>query len=577
LILSFNGSKLKHLNYPLTLLLLMTTIYHLTHASSWAEHTLAQLSRRQKIGQCLMVGALSTENQSEFSESLASMLVKTPYHLTQSDVESYIRDYQVGGVIFLFKSTPERHVALTNHFQHMSELPLLIALDAEWGVNMRLDNTVRYPRAMTLGALHDETVCYEIGRQIGIECATLGIHINFAPVVDVNSNPANPVIHDRSFGQDAEKVARCAILFMYGLQSAGVMACAKHFPGHGDTDIDSHIALPYLKHTREQLHEIELYPFKQLIAHGVDAVMLAHLLVPALTHDVTPTSLSYKVVTQLLKHELNFGGLVITDGLGMEAVRADRELGQPELEAFLAGHDIILLPVDVPAAVARIEKALIDELISEQELDKRVLKILRAKEKAGLHQHRLVDWQQAEKIINDPAAAQLADTAFSRAITIVKNENNLLPITPESAPHTLIVTVGTASDPFKNVAPCCALGAHPSSTELAALATAADKYEQIIFAIAHMNKFIAHNFGIDPTIIDAMRAIKNTGKRTAVILFGTPYALSLVPEHDALMIAFEDVPATLNASAQTLVGLHHACGKLPVSVDSYPAGFGLTL
>lgn len=352
-------------------------------SGDWARATLKSLTLREKIGQLFMVAAISSPEQKE--EALASSLLKCPYRMDQEYIEYLIREYNVGGVIFLYKSTPEKQIDLTNRYQALSKTPLLIGQDCEWGLSMRLEGAIQFPRNVYLGAMKNKQLIYALGNEIGRQCKAIGVHINFAPVVDVNTNPKNPVIGSRSFGDDPVHVAQAGLLMMRGLQDAGVMACAKHFPGHGDTSVDSHFALPVVPHDRERLNSVELVPFRCLIDAGVGAVMSAHIAVPALEKEaLRPSSLSYAVITQLLEKELHFQGLKITDGLGMQALTNHYAPGEIELQAFLAGNDILLCPLDVPKAVALIEHAIESGKFSIDELEKRVLKILKAKEWAGV-------------------------------------------------------------------------------------------------------------------------------------------------------------------------------------------------
>jgi len=280
-------------------------------------------------------------------------------------------------------SSPEKQAELTAYYQSISTTPLLIGQDLEPGriMSARFPTLPPFPSAMELGAIGDEQIIYNIGKEIGTFCNKVGVNINFAPVADVNNNPNNIVIGDRSFGENPDHVAKKAATFMRGLQDAGVLACAKHFPGHGDTDVDSHHALPHIPHDRKRLDNVELYPFKQLIKKGIDAVMTAHLCVPALEPKKdNPTSLSYKVVTNLLRNELGFEGLIITDALDMQGVRTTHKPGETELRALLAGNDILLCPVDIPEAVDLIKQALVNGNLSHETLDQHVLRILLAKE-----------------------------------------------------------------------------------------------------------------------------------------------------------------------------------------------------
>ncbi|MDR3551172.1 MAG: glycoside hydrolase family 3 N-terminal domain-containing protein [Candidatus Babeliales bacterium] len=337
---------------------------------------LMQLTLDQKIGQLMVVAAVSDPAMN------AEFMQEAVHTMDVQSIKKLITDYHVGGVIFLGMSELEKQFALTQDFQQLSAIPLLVCMDFEWGLTMRLRDAMMFPRNDVLGLLSplQDDLIYQMGYEIGKQCKALGVHLNLAPVVDVNNNPKNPVINSRSFGADKELVAHKAILYMQGLQDAGIMACAKHFPGHGDTDVDSHYDLARITHARERLDDIEFFPFKKLIKAGCMAIMIAHLEVSALEpREYLPTSLSHAVVTALLKDEFDFKGLIITDSLGMVGVTKYHQPGELELEALQAGNDILLCPVDVPKAVAIIKQAISQGRFSEQELDKRVLKVLKFK------------------------------------------------------------------------------------------------------------------------------------------------------------------------------------------------------
>jgi len=336
--------------------------------SVWIEKILASLSLEQKIAQLMVVAVRSDKTFEKAND---------PINI--DEVMELILKYGVGGIIFLGKNTFEITRDWIRSFQRMSKVPLLVCLDAEWGLGMRLANTMSFPRNNILGNA-DSAVVRCIAGEIGRQLALIGVHMNFAPVIDVNNNPNNPVIGSRSFGDNPVTVADKGIAFMLGLNDAGILSCAKHFPGHGDTEADSHITLPLIAHDKDRLRSIELYPFVELIRRGVPAVMTAHLAIPALESDSSlPSSLSYNIITNLLKKELGFEGLVITDALDMRGVTNGYKPGDIELRALLAGNDILLCPLDVPEAILLIKKAVENGKISEQEIDIRVKKILAAK------------------------------------------------------------------------------------------------------------------------------------------------------------------------------------------------------
>ncbi len=341
---------------------------------------ISELSLDEKIGQLIMIAAISAPDLNP------NYMHPNPYHLDPAYTKNMITHYHVGGVIFLGAGTPQQQIAVTHTLQSIATHPLLIGLDAEWGLSMRhVKDVIRFPRASTLGTLapNNENLIYEIGKEIGNHCAALGVHINFAPVADVNSNPNNPIINARSFGTSPQHVADAATLFMHGMQAAGILTCAKHFPGHGDTSFDSHRTFGTLSHSKKRLQKIELPPFQALIDHGVDSVMIAHLAVPALAEKANiPATTSHKIITHLLRENMNFTGLVITDGLGMRGITNLYNSAQVAVKALKAGVDLLLCPVDVPQAIEGIKHALQNGQLSESELDSHVERVLQAKRKA---------------------------------------------------------------------------------------------------------------------------------------------------------------------------------------------------
>ncbi|MHB1106529.1 MAG: glycoside hydrolase family 3 protein, partial [Lutibacter sp.] len=330
--------------------------------TKWVDSILNKMTIDEKIGQLFMVQAYSNKDEKH-----------------RNSIDSLIKNYHIGGLIFM-QGTPEKQALLTNNFQSASKIPLLIGFDGEWGLDMRLKDTYRFPWNMTLGAITDNKLLEDFGAQLGKHCNRMGIHINFAPVVDININPENPIIGNRSFGENRENVTQKALAFVKGMQSENVLSNAKHFPGHGDTATDSHKSLPILNFDFERLDSIELYPYKELINNNLTSVMVAHLSVKGLEENKDcPTSLSYQVITKLLKEKLNFEGLILTDALNMKGVSNYSEFGDINLEALLAGNDMLLIPTDVPLAIDNIKSALGDNIITEERINYSVRKILKAK------------------------------------------------------------------------------------------------------------------------------------------------------------------------------------------------------
>ena len=328
----------------------------------WVDSVMQTLDASERIAQLINVAAYSNRDHS-FEDSISAV----------------IEQYKIGGLIF-FQGGPVRQARLTNRYQSESEIPLLISIDAEWGLGMRLDSTISFPYHMALGAIQNDSLIYELGAEIGRQCKRLGIHVNFAPVVDVNNNARNPVINYRSFGENPQSVARKGILFANGMQDQGIIATAKHFPGHGDTDTDSHYDLPQLPHSKARLNEVELVPFKSLINAGVGGVMVAHMNIPSLdSTENLPSTLSRPIVTGLLKDELGFDGLIMTDALNMKGVTKYYKPGEVDIEALIAGNDLLLFSEDVGAVLEEVQKALKEKRITQKEIDAKCRKVLEAK------------------------------------------------------------------------------------------------------------------------------------------------------------------------------------------------------
>src|SRR5690606_26031321 len=327
----------------------------------WVDSVFRTLSPDEKIAQLIMVAAYSNRDKSHEQEIL-----------------KLIRDQKVGGLVF-FQGGPVRQSRLINTYQEASKVPLLMAMDAEWGLGMRLDSTISYPYQMTLGAISNDSLIYKMGAEVARQMKRAGLHFNFAPVADINNNPNNPVINFRSFGEDKNNVARKATTYMRGMQDHGILATAKHFPGHGDTDTDSHYALPQIAHSRKRLDDIELYPFREMIKAGVGGIMVAHLNVPALDPSGVPSTLSKPIVTDLLRKELGFKGLIVTDAMNMRGVTAGNTPGVVDKDAILAGNDLLEFTEDVPRAISEIRKAISEGKITQQEIDTRCRKILAVK------------------------------------------------------------------------------------------------------------------------------------------------------------------------------------------------------
>ncbi|MDP3889471.1 MAG: glycoside hydrolase family 3 N-terminal domain-containing protein [bacterium] len=547
---------------------------------TWEHLILQRMSIEEKLGQLFMITSVADPQSCS-----QTFLDSSPYIIDQPSVEQIIKQYHVGGIIFLGIITPKKQIKLEESFQSISKIPLLIGQDLERGC-MRLKNGLRFPRAMTLGALteDDKQLIYELGKEIGGECHALGIHINFAPVADVNNNPRNVIINDRSFGENKKDVARKSILFMRGLQDAGILACAKHWPGHGDTDVDSHVTLPRINHTKERLKDIELYPFKKLIDAGVSAVMCAHLEIPAFEPQIgLPASLSKTIVTDLLRNQFQFNGLIVTDALGMQGVTKNFKSGELELHALLAGNDLLIAPVDLPSAVAHIKQALANGILTEAELDTHVLKILKVK-KWVLHNQRT-----QKPYVSSVHAQELQEKIYRAAITLVKNEEHILPLSPsdEIIP---IITIGDSSDnvfyqTLSNylLVSLHEMPPHPTTNDLETMLEKLRPAQKIIICVYGSNKIITieeqslHAGAQDTTSVTYLiNALQKQNKKIIVVAFESPYNLALYQNAHALIAAYENVESAQRIAALTIIGTHTPRGRLPVTAcAALPAGLGL--
>ena len=412
---------------------------HSDQAARWADSVMQTLTFDEMIGQLMVVRANYPGK---------------PYNDT---IDSYIKNYNIGGVTF-FGGHPSLQAQQTNHWQSLAKTPLFISIDAEWGPAMRLDSIMAFPYQMTLGAINDDSLIYRMGLAVARQCRQLGLQINFAPVVDINSNPDNPVIHMRSFGENPEDVARKGIMYMKGMQDGGLIVTAKHFPGHGDTGTDSHLSLPVITNSRQRLDSTELYPYRRLIEAGLDGIMIAHLYVPSLEKkENTPSTLSNSIVTGLLRNELGFKGLIVTDALDMKAVANNNHPGEIELKALLAGNDILLLSAKVPEAIKRIKEAAKKGDISPDLIKEHCRRILMYKYKAGLDTVRPVNTNGLYERLNDPEDELLCRKLFESSVTIVKNNEDLIPLTNLDTLRIASVSAGYGiTTPFQERLACYA-------------------------------------------------------------------------------------------------------------------------
>ncbi len=536
---------------------------------AWVDSVFNSLTAEERIAQLFMVAAYSNRDSNHLKE-----------------LDSLVCNYKIGGLIF-FQGGPLRQAHMTNLLQSYSKTPMLIAMDCEWGLAMRLDSTVKFPRQMTFGAAGNDTLVYEMGAEIASQFRRLGMHINFAPSVDVNNNPLNPVIGSRSFGENKQRVAKMGIEYMNGLQDNGILACAKHFPGHGDTDSDSHKTLPIINKSTERMDTLELYPFREMIRNGVGSMMVAHLYIPA--YDTTTnqaSTLSSKVVKDLLQDTLGFQGLIFTDALNMKGVSQFYEPGDVALRALLAGNDVLLFAENVPLAIDKIKIAVAEGRISMEEIDRRCKKVLRAKAWAGLNNYKPIELKNLYADLNTVKSEVIIRKAFSSAITVVSNKNNLLPLKNLDKLNIACVSIGdTSQNVFFSRAKdyasvkCFNIKSDADTVKFAELHALLQGFNLVVINIQNTNSQPARNYGITEQTVKFINRISD-GRKIVLNVFGNPYTLTRIPGAelaDAVVVSYEENNFTMDYTAQLLFGGIGAQGKLPVNVNElYRMSAGLS-
>lgn len=517
----------------------------------------------EKIGQLFMVAAYSNKGEAH---------VKS--------VEDLISKYHIGGLIF-FQGTAHKQLALTNYYQSMSKTPLFIGIDGEWGLNMRLKDTRKYPYSMTLGSLQSDSLIYEMGVEIGKECKAMGIHINFAPVADVNSNPKNPIINFRSFGENKDLVARYSLAYGKGMQDQGVMACAKHFPGHGDTDKDSHKSLPKLNHSKARLDSIELYPFKYLFDNGIMSTMVAHINIPSVDNRKNrAASISDKVVKDILRKELGFKGLSFTDALNMKGVSSYYPAGELELIAYEAGNDILLFPENIPSAVKKIKKAISSGRLSMTDLNNRIRKILVYKKWCGLDTYKAPIDKNLDAVLHSKKGNEIIESIAKNSICLVSNEGGILPLSNDNT-KTATVVIGKHNKSYfldeidnKIESTRYFLSRNTTSSKAAVLKSKLSKYKRVIFSFQESKIWSTVSFGYNSEVYKLVNSISST-KESVVVAFANPYILKRLPKCPNILVAYQDDKPFQKSAAQIVLGSFKAKGKLPVSAGKYKSGSGV--
>jgi beta-glucosidase-like glycosyl hydrolase/CubicO group peptidase (beta-lactamase class C family) len=538
-------------------------------ANHWVDSVYNTLSDTQKIAQ-LMVVRLS-----------AIDAVTGKISFFDQQVESDIRRFNVGGIC-LFQGGPKQQAVFINHFQEIAQTPVLFSIDAENGLGMRMDSVGALPRQMMLGAVQDPQLIYTFGKTVAEQCKRMGIQVNYAPVVDVNNNPDNPVINDRSFGEDPHRVAELGIQYMKGLQDNGVLATAKHFPGHGDVSVDSHFDLPVINKNRRQLDSMELYPFRKLFEAGIGSVMIGHLFVPAIdSREHRPTSISINTVTTLLRKQMLFTGLSFTDALEMKGVSKYFPDGDASVESLIAGNDMLCLPGDVTLSIEKIFKAIKEKKLKWKDLNARVKRVLTAKYQLGLSNWQPVDTAHLVEDLNKDVP-ELYRNVAKQAITLVRRSDR--PFPGPTAKRVAYIGFGLTDDNAFSKRMRNDFHANTyyfdygldSVKAAAAFELLRNRYDMIVVGLHNINRYPVHDFGISTAALQLLQKLDHQAGAVTFV-FGNPYALKYVCDASVLVECYDDNEITQAVAADWLNGKFLAKGHLPVSVcNGLKAGFGIT-
>lgn len=536
----------------------------------WVDSIMNSLNTRERIAQLFMVACYPSLG---------------PKHVDK--IVAHIEQDKIGGLLFSV-GHPMQIAQMINYFQTISEVPMLMSIDGEWGIAMRVDSTPRFPRQMALGAIQDNRLIYEMGVEVAKQCITLGLQLNFAPVLDVNNNPNNPVINTRSFGENKYKVAEKGAAYTHGMQDYGIHTSAKHFPGHGDTDKDSHNELPQLNQTAKHIDTLELYPFKQLIAEGINGIMVGHLDVPALdnTPDV-PATLSKKIIADLLIDSLGYKGLVYTDALNMKGITKNEDSKKIPLRALMAGCDILLQPKEVKNAIDEIERAIDSGLITKDKINYHCQKVLRAKYESGLYKDLLTKTDELTERLNSPNAQALNYRLAEAALTLIENQNDILPLKRMDTLKIVYLEIGEERgatfraqlQQYTDVM-SYSMPKKASKAIYDKVAKQLQPYNLIIVGYHDTDSRPQYNFGVDSLSFAFVEKLA-ASKKVIFNFFGTPYGITKMKNpknYAAIMVSYNNSNEAQNRTAQAIFGGVKVNGTLPVSIGNrYSEGFGIEL
>ena len=521
----------------------------------WVDSIYNSLSIDQKIGQLFTIWVATKQGPEKMDE-----------------VSSIIKKNHLGGLIFSLGNINDQ-AKYTNEFQSISKVPLLIGMDAEWGIGMRLDDAFSFPYNMTLGALNDNSLIYRVGKRIGVHAKRIGVHINFAPVTDINTNPNNPIIGSRSFGEDKINVTMKSLSYLKGMQSEGIMGSAKHFPGHGDTSTDSHKTLPIINFSAKRINDVELFPYKQLIKNNLSTVMVAHMEVPSLEKEPKmPSTLSKNIISKLLKKKLKFEGLVITDAMDMKGVVDFNKNQSADVSALLAGNDVLLMPDDLDESTKSIKNAIKDGTITEKRLKYSVKKILMAKYKAGLHKNNKVDLKNIVEDMNSNIDKLLFEEITEKSITLIKNDNDILPLKDVSSKIAFLEMGDSNSDEFFKMLNHYTKVDKVQYDSKAELLRTLKPYKTVIVGFHKSNKSPFDPYKFSKTEIETLELLSKN-KNVILNVFAKAYALMDVDMTNvsSVLVSYQNNVTAQNKSAQIIFGALPAVGRLPVSINKkYP-------
>ncbi len=535
--------------------------------SRWVDSVFSSISDEERIAQLMVIRTSAPGSGG-----------KAVFY--NDKVDSLVKLYNVGGVC-LFQGTPTEQAELLNRIQGMAKTPIMVTVDGEWGLGMRFAGVQSFPYQLTMGAMNDKALVYRVGKAIADQCLRMGIHVNYAPVIDVNNNAKNPVIGYRSFGENREKVAEFGTSIMLGMQDAGVMACAKHFPGHGDVEVDSHYDLPVINKTREQLDSLELFPFRALFKNGIGSVMIAHLYIPSIDNTANrATSLSSNNVTTLMREELGYQGLTFTDALEMKGVAKYYPGGEAAVQSIIAGNDMLCLPEDVPATIAAIRKAIEEGRLTWQQVYDKCKRVLASKYEYVAGKTGTIDTTHLNADLNKDVDI-LRKSVAEKALTLLRQEAGWAPI-PKETGNTLLIQAGGAAggalalDVQNRGGDVLYVSLKGEGLPEALSMAGKAKYKKVIVALAGLGRSPASRFGISPALEVGLQTL-GKDRRATLVLMGNPYALEYIDPagFGNIAVAYEDDAVFQHVVFDWLSGVFSPEGKLPVSVGLWKAGHGL--